>query len=266
MTSDKLRKLNDEGMHRFGEYIAAGASGPAPLELLSDPQTSEPLSKEVIPGSGLFVNRYEFGIYLNTLLRDLDPAVIANDAGLWSALALFWFDRLCPTTAGGNRTTREQYRYILSTDYRHYYRHLVRSPWQLVRDHRINSQFLLIAPREQQDPLSVHGEILEQFGGRQQVLASKSIIQAANRMYFDQQKQRPRTGVAGSGRGSARRFGMVLRQLDLTYDPACMADISLIAVLPDEFEKWRSLAGIAAGSTAATSAAIPSQMSGARPG
>lgn len=244
MTSHKLRKLNEEGMRRFAEYIAEGAAGPAPLEFLSDPQTSEPLTKEVIPGSGLFANRYEFGVYLNDLLKDLDPVVIANDAGIWSALALFWFDRLCPTTAGGSRTAREQYRYILSADYRHYYRHLVRSPWQLVRDHKIHSQFLLIAPREQQDPLSIHGEILEQFGGRQQVLASKPIIQAANRMYFDQQKQRPRTGVAGSGRGSARRFGMVLRQLDLTYDPACMADTSLILVLPDEFEKWRSLAGI----------------------
>lgn len=244
MASNKLRKLNEEGIRRFAEYIADGANGPAPLDLLTDPQTSEPLSKEVIPGSGMFTNRYEFGVYLNTLLRDLDPAVIANDPGIWSALALFWFDRLCPVAASGDRTTREQYRYILSADYRHYYRHLVRSPWQLVRDHKVNAQFLLIAPREQQDPLSVHGEILEQFGGRQQILASKPIIQAANRMYFDQQKQRPRTGVAGSGRGSARRFGLVLRQLDLTYDPACMSDSSLITVLPDEFEKWRSEAGI----------------------
>jgi len=178
------------------------------------------------------------------MLRELgDPSAIANDAGLWSALALAYFDRLCPADASGDRITREQYRYILSTDYRHYYRHLVRSPWQLVRDHKHNAQFLLIAPREQQHPLSVHGEILEQFGGRQQILASKPIIEAAYKMYFDPRTERPRTGVAGSGRGSARRFGMVLRQLDLTYDPACMSDDLLIAVLPNEFEKWRLLSG-----------------------
>jgi hypothetical protein len=58
-------------------------------------------------------------------------------------------------------------------------------------------------------------------------------------MYFDEKSLRPRTGVAGNGRGSARRFGLVLRQLDLTYDPECMSDSAFIKILPDEFEKWR---------------------------
>ena len=110
------------------------------------------------------------------------------------------------------------YRYILSSDYRYYYRHLVRSPWQLVRQHGKFAQLLLIAPQKQDFPLSVHGEILEQFGGRQQVLSSRPIVEAAFKMYFDTSTNRPRRGVAGSGRGSARRFGLVLRQLDLTYD------------------------------------------------
>ena len=134
---------------------------------------------------------------------------------------------------------QEDYRYILSGDYRHYYRHLVRSPWYLVRQHGENARFLLLASKQNEYPLSVHGEILEQVGGRQQVLASKPIIAAANKMYLDPSTRRPRRGAAGSGRGSARRFGLVLRQFDLTYDPEVMPDDGLINILPDEFEVWK---------------------------
>ena len=234
-----FRKLNDAGLSAFSRYIRDGAYGPAPVHLLTDSDTSESFSSRIEPATKLFDNRYTFGVYLNTLLKAFNPAVISGDAGLWSALSLKWFDQLCPPDAQGNRSPQQEYRYILSSNYRHYYRHLVRSPWQLVKDHGEASRFLLISPRRRSHPLSIHGEILEQFGGRQQVLGSKPIIQAANKLYFDVQKNRPRTGVAGAGAGSARRFGLVLRQLDLTYDPESMTDSTFIGILPEEFERWR---------------------------
>lgn len=237
----KFRKLNDEGISRFREYIMSGANGAPPVELLTMIDTSAATPFSISPGTGAFKDRFEFGIYLRTLLKDLPATEIAYDQGLWSALALHWFHLLCPANASGERKPSKEYHYVLSDDYRHYYRHLVRSPWQLVRDHGENARFLLISPREQAHPLSVHGEILEQVGGRQQVLASKSIIAAAHRMYFDPKTGRPRTGVAGSSRGSARRFGMVLRQLDLTYDPDSMLDGALVGILPGEFDRWKGL-------------------------
>lgn len=239
--SGKFRKLNQSGLSAFSDYIRDGAESPPPHHLLESPDTSSPLHVSIQPGTGQFDDRYRFGVYLNTLLKDLDPAAISSDAGLWSALALHWFDRLCPPDAGGKRELKQEYRYLLSSDYRHYYRHLVRSPWQLVKDHGEASRFLLISPRKHTHPLSVHGDILEQFSGRQKVLGSRPIIKAANKLYFDDKKLRPRTGVAGNGRGSARRFGIVLRQLDLTYDPECMSDSAFINILPDEFEKWRTM-------------------------
>lgn len=236
-----FRKLNEAGIAAFREYIRDGAVGPPPVNLLTSPDTSAPLQPKIQPGTGQFDDRYMFGVYLNTLLKEFDSAVIGGDAGLWSALALLWFDRLCPPDASGNRSPNKEYHYILSADYRHYYRHLVRSPWHLVKDHGEAARFLLISPRKQAHPLSVHGDILEQFGGRQQVLGSRPIIKAANKLYFDGNRLRPRTGVAGNGRGSARRFGLVLRQLALTYDPECMSDSAFIGILPDEFERWRKL-------------------------
>ncbi|MDH2382842.1 hypothetical protein [Bradyrhizobium sp. CER78] len=235
----RLRKLNDEGMRRFAEYLAAGASGDAPLSLLDNPETSDQLVPAVLVSEKVFDSRYELGVYLNSILGAFDAAVISGDRNLWTSLALLWFEQICPKGSDGLRDVMEEYRYILSGDYRHYYRHLVRSPWYLVRQHGENARFLLVASKQNNHPLSVHGEILEQVGGRQQVLASKPIIAAANKLYLDPSTGRPRKGVAGRGRGSAHRFGMVLRQLALTYDPEIMSDEGLITILPDEFGGWK---------------------------
>lgn len=239
--SMNFRKLNQAGVSAFTEYVRGGAEGPPPTHILSKPETSAPLSQKIEPGIGLFENRYLFGKYLNTLLKAFDPAMISDDAGLWNALALFWFDRICPPDSDGSRSPGKEYRYLLSADYRNYYRHLVRSPWQLAKDHGEAARFLLVAPRNQKYPLSFGGDILEQIAGRQQVLRSTPIIKAASKLYFNGSTGRPHTGVAGRGRGSARRFGLVLRQLDLTYDPECMSDSDFIDILPNEFDRWRKL-------------------------
>jgi hypothetical protein len=238
--NEALRKLNDEGVRQFSDWLRDGAVGPVPVELLSRTETSAPLKATIIVPRSNFADRFDFGVYLNEVLGSLDRAGISGDRGLWTALALRWFDLLCPPKAAGSRNLREEYYYILSSDYRHYYRHLVRSPWQLVHEHGENARFLLTSPKDQGWPLSVHGELLEQFGGRQQVLANKPIIAEASRLYLDPATGRPRKGAAGSGAGSARRFAFVLRQLDLTYDPACMENGALLAVLPKEFDRWKA--------------------------
>ncbi len=239
--SRTVRKLNDEGIRLFGEYLAAGANGKPPHELLTRPDTSEPLPKIIILPNQLFGDRYEFGKYLVGALSPLDAAAISGDRHIWTWLALLWFDQLCPQRADGSRDVKEEHRYIYSNDFRHYYRHLVRSPWYVVRHHGSNGRFLLIPSRPSEHPLSVHGELLEQIGGRQQVFGSKPIVAAASRMYTDPSTGRPRRGVAGRGRGSAFRFGMVLRQLELTYDPEVMPENGLINILPAEFNQWKEV-------------------------
>jgi hypothetical protein len=130
--TQEFRKLNDEGLTRFTEWVLGGAPGVPPSNLLTDPVTSQPLPATINPAALTFRDRYQFGQYLVDLLAPLDMAAMSHDRGLWSALALLWFDQLCPTSAGGQRKVEKEYRYILSADFRHYYRHLVRSPWQLV--------------------------------------------------------------------------------------------------------------------------------------
>jgi len=237
----ELRKLNTKGIEEFSEYLRGGADGAPPHFLLERPETSEPVMPRIKLPEDLsaFPNRYVFGNRLVELLKGIEGKDLAQDRGLWTGLALFWFDFICPVGSGGKRKISKEYHYILSTDYRHYYRHLVRSSWQLVRTHGENAKLLLIPPKKTKYPLAVHGEILEQFGGRQQVLASREIMVAAYRMFFDPIKGRPKTGVAGNGKGSARRFGLVFRQFDLTFDLPGMSPEAVVALLPKEFDKWK---------------------------
>jgi hypothetical protein len=237
--ADDLRRLNETGIAQFADYLNEGAPGTPPLHLLSHPDTSEPLPVSIKLIRRDYPNRYEFGRELTMRLGSLDSAQISNDRGLWSWLALYIFDQLCPAGSEGKRKVDKQYRYILSGDYRHYYRHLVRTPWQLCRDHGPNSRFLLLATNDGADPLRRHGDILEQLGGTQSIIRSRPIIAEASRLYSDPLSGRPRKGAAGKGGGSIRRFARVLRQLDLTFDPALMPPGGLTSILPLEFEVWK---------------------------
>lgn len=235
----ELRRLNDQGLSAFQQWLDDGAVGIVPVALLDSPETSDKILIVVPPKRTSFSDRLDFGWYLVELLKSLNSRTISGDINLWSSLALLWFDLLCPPNATGGRKLDKQYRYILTGNFQTYYRHLVRTPWQLVRDHGDDAKFMLIRPREVIHPLSVHGEILEQFGGRQRVMGSKPIIRAANKLYLDPLSQKPRKGVAGAGPGAALRFGKVVRQLDLTFDPEAMSPDQFIAILPKEFGKWR---------------------------
>jgi hypothetical protein len=240
--TDYLRRLNETGVAQFAEYLQQGATGGPPLHLLSHPDTSEPLAVTAKLVQRDYLNRYEFGRDLAMRLGSLDPSTISNDRGLWTWLALFLFDQLCPPAPDGKRKLDKQYRYVLSSDYRHYYRHLVRTPWQLSRDHGPNSRFLLLATNDGAAPLRRHGDILEQLGGTQSIIRSRPIVAEASRLYSDPLSGRPRKGVAGKGGGSIRRFARVLRQLDLTFDPELMPPGGLSAILPDEFDGWKKSA------------------------
>jgi hypothetical protein len=235
----RLRKLNEQRLEEFEGWIEEGAVGGAPLHLLTDPATSALVTPDVRVPKLLKGDRFELGQELVRLLSPLNASAVSHDRFFWSSLALLWFDYICPPLSGGRKPSKV-YHYVLSSDYRHYYRHLIRSPWQLVRDHGENARLFLLPPRDNPYPLRVHGEVLEQLGGRQSVLRSPSLVAEANRLYSDGGSGRPQRGVAGSGRGSVRRLALVLRQLDLTYDVENMPDGRLVAILPREFDKWKS--------------------------
>lgn len=237
----KLRKLKSTGIKKFMEYLKCGAKGDVPIDILLSPDTSDPVEPTILLDNTLVFNdRFEFGQYLTSSLQQLPGQKIQFDRGLWTALAIVWFDQICPAINDiDNRRVRESYRYILSDDYRHHYRHLVMAPWQIVREHGACSRFLLLPPKVAPHPLQYHGEVLEQLGSRQTILRAKATIATASRLYADPITGRPKRGASGNGPGSARRLSMTLRQLGLTYDVEGMDEDALLAILPKEFDRWQ---------------------------
>jgi len=239
--TEAVRVLNEEGIKAFSEFLAgarANANVTVPYHLLSDGRTSDPFVSSIGIERSSFATRFDFGAYLVGVLSGCDPRLISRNHGLWTWLALYFFDYLCPPSgADGRRGVLEDAVYILSAhfSFQRYYRHLVRTPWLAVKEHGENAKVLLISSGR-----GVRSDVAEQLGAYQDLFANRSLIEAAHRMYFDEAGQKLRRGAGGKGSGSPRRLASVVRQLSLTYDLADCSATQLISLLPAEFARWAS--------------------------
>jgi hypothetical protein len=234
-----LSRFAPAGLNEFVKWIRSGAPGTVPPELLDDSGFSERLPGEIAMPPTQFLDRYEFGVALVQLLDGQDQQTVSFDQGLWSWLAAFFFELLCPRDDDGKRTLRKDYVYTLSES-RIYYRHLVRTPWFLVKTHGERCRFLLIARGGDPAPLSRQSYLLDQLAARQFVISSPSLIGAAARLYSDQRTGRPTRGAGAKGSGSPRRLALIANQLSLTYDIHDMPVDRLMKILPEEFgARWR---------------------------
>jgi hypothetical protein len=244
--SDAVRILNADGMAHFERYLnqlRGGLDQPPPPDLLSGHAYTTVADPAASLDKRVFTNRFEFGTYLADRLAPLDRRAISRNSGLWTWLALYYFDQLCPAASNGTRKVHSVQAYVLPLryDYRIYYRHLVRTPWLVALDHGAFAKVLLIpAGASDEAPLATRGEIIEQLASRQDYLANPAIIEAAYRLYFDDQKGRPRRGAGGSSGGSPRRLATILQQLGLTFDLGACKPETIQKLLPREFERWRN--------------------------
>lgn len=231
----EVRVLNSEGVRQFREYlnqIRTGAAVPVPQGLLTDPATSEPIAGKTEVGQVKFASKFESAKYFSDRfagVRDID-----HNVGLWSWLALFYFDQLCPLDASGQRQVREDSRYIPGTGWRRYYRHLLAAPFRVYRNHGDNARLLLL------DPVDKIGDIWEQLASRQEIITNLGILCTATLLYLDTKRDRPKRGAVSTKRkpGTLRRFVDLIQQLDLTYDLYSMQPTEILGLLPAEFDSW----------------------------
>ncbi len=155
--------------------------------------------------------------------------------GMWSWLAAFYFENICPVDGHGKRKVNESAFYVLKDpkDYTKYYRHLLAYPSRLYAELGNSSKIFLIGN------FSKRGEVTEQFGAYQEIALNKGIIDAANLMYWDEDTENLKRGAAGKGGGSARRLVRIIRQYQMTYDLNSMNGKEIVELLPAEFYKWR---------------------------
>jgi len=231
----ELRKLNGDGLRKFKEYLEALRDGDEqtyPANLLLDERFSEPSGLSVEVERVPFETRYDMGVYLAGVFEGCDTQLILGDAGVWSWLALFWFEQLCPRDREGKLKPGQIYNFILSERYNHRPRQAVRTTYMLVKDYgELARVFLCQKPH-------LRGAIIEEFAARQFYLNCRGVVEAANRLYMDRDRNSFKRGAAAKGAGSSRRFISFLQQIERTYDLFSISPETLIAMLPGEYSKF----------------------------
>lgn len=234
----KLRRFNDEGLRAADRALdAIDRDGDAPIEeLLTDPKLTE--SMEIDIEVQPFVDRFEAAAYLVTSLKDLEDVDrdIASDPRLWTWLALAWLDLLAPVVLGKRKLGARSRWVLAADDYSRYYRHLLASPYRIYQTHADDPQRAraLLAT-----DVTKPGDVFEQIASRQALVVSPGVMQVITDLYVDPVSGALKKGAASKTRGSARRFAALMQQLDLTYDFYEMASDQILALLPEEFDRFR---------------------------
>jgi hypothetical protein len=231
----KLRSLNARGIEEFRGFlqqIRDGAEFRANPAILYIDDYSQRLPRTIELEPRGFATKFEAAEYLARVLSDV--AATADDVGLWSWLALFYFDQLSPVDADGRRRPREDYHYIPSTDGWQRDRHLLAGPFKLFSMHGENARLLLHPPVHQ------HGAFVYDLGFRRELITNRGLIDAIDQLYWDPKRNRPKRGATTTSRpGNLRRLITVVQQLDFNYDLHGMRADEILHLLPPEFDGWR---------------------------
>jgi hypothetical protein len=224
---------------KFREYlqqIRDGADYQFSPAILHVDEFASKLAVQIDVEPVAFDNKFAAAQYLADVLRPIESASLPNDVGLWSWLALFYFDQLSPKDADRRRRPREDYHYIPSTlNSWHRDRHLLAGPYKLYTLHRERARLLLYPAVHE------HGSFIYDLGFRREFITNRGLIEAIDILYWDAKRNRPKLGATTSSRaGNLRRLITVLQQLDFNYDLYGMNAKEILALLPAEFDPWRT--------------------------
>jgi hypothetical protein len=238
-----LRRLSPAGIARFEQYLATARGGGAvapPADALTADGDSEPLDIAIDVEDKPFNTRLDWAKYID---GKIDGKVLKNverDVGLWAWLALFYVNQLMPTKKNKRKKVGESALWIPNIkDFRKYYRHLLVGPYRIYRAHRATPEDALILLG---GPFGSHGELVEQFASRLDIVTNQALIKAATALYWDKQKGTIKKGAAAKGDvpgSSARLAASVLPQFDMTWDLFSMTSDGILRLLPNEFDKFR---------------------------
>lgn len=239
----KLAALRDEGIEEFRRYLVKAREEPTlspPFQLLENPASAEIISPAIdVDPEMAFSSRLDLATYLCPLIERAELAEIESQTGVWSWLALAYFDQLCPADGAGQRRVGQVARYLFndglsSYSYLRAARHLVFCPVHSYSLHRTCPPMGLLCQRP-----SVHPDMAEQLFSSQELIAAPAVVQLADMLYYETRTNSVRSGATDRSKpGTVRRFVAVCNQLDLTFDLAQITAPDLRSLLPAEFDRW----------------------------
>jgi hypothetical protein len=232
-----IRTFNEEGLNEFERLINEIRSSTLkniPEDLLFNENYSSAYEPIINLEKVDYKNKNELIPYIVEKLNLRANKHLYFDKGLWSWLAAFYFDNICPIDGNGKRKINESAFYVLRDpkNFRKFYRHLLAYPSRILSELEDSSKIFLVGN------FLKRGEITEQFGAYQEIALNKGILDAANIMYWDESSKSLKRGAAGKGGGSARRLVRIIRQYQLTFDLNAMNGNEIVELLPNEFLKW----------------------------
>jgi hypothetical protein len=236
----KLRRLTPSGVHEFAAYLTQLAIIPTldpPTRLLVDTSSSEAVDGDQDLEERSFSSRFEAASYLDTKIAEAGIQNWERDAGLWSWMALFYFDQVCPKDHSGARAVKEQARYIPQIDVsRRYYRHMLLGPVSMYRAHADHPDRLLALLS---NPMHVAtAETYRLFIENPSLIACKAIVEVATALYYDPKQGNVRRGAGSKDAGGCRRLIDFLQQIDCTFDLPELTKDRLTQMLPAEFRRF----------------------------
>lgn len=237
-----LRRFTEAGIARFAEVLDELREGKNPdvAALVADESLAERLSEDDVVDVVPFENRRAAAEHMDQLLLPFESQLgdVERDRGLWAWLAAAWIDIIASKDDSGRRKIGASARWIpVTDDYRKYYRHLLAGPFRIYRAHRDNpDRAMAVLATEVGSP----GEVVEQLASRQEIVTNRNLLDAITELYYDAESGSLKRGAAGKDAGGARRLaGDILVQLDLTWDIYGMDSGEILALLPDEFDRFR---------------------------
>ncbi|SHN51065.1 hypothetical protein [Erythrobacter sanguineus] len=251
----ELRQFNYQGIEAFKALIEEEREKVEPRKpaLVTEPFFSEvdaiandpemivpvPGGEEIDPKIQ-FKDRFHMGDYLSQVLPSDLSIVQHSNVGLWAWISAIYLRQLLePQMSGGRSKLWSSYRYI-PVEYQkfRYYRHLAFMAFWLRRAFGEEVAMFFLSR-----PAYAHSDAIEQlYTQDRDFLSSKGLMKAAVEMYIDPKTGEMKRNALGKATpGSARRLATkIAKQLQMNYDLQSMGKDEIYALLPSEFDGWRS--------------------------
>lgn len=235
----EVRILNDAGIELMREFMGRLKVDPSawpPPDISNDTRYTSPAPGGAIVERRAFASKLEFGRYIAGALNGRVPErTLRTSIGLWVWLTLFYFDQVCPADGQGRRKVLSLEKYIPSVGHisTNPDKHLLFFPWKMITLHGDDAAWMLGAA------LREDTKVVRELANSYRRNVSTEFVRLARALYFDEGRNRVRTGATTNKAGSLRRLDRVVSQLDLTYDVFGINVPGLAELLPRrEFGRW----------------------------
>lgn len=233
-----VRRFRKPGIVAFRQFLAKCRETPATPyahELLQNDSLTAVVSPTIEVESKRLSTKADAAHYLKAVLDPLAEQSVAEDAGLWTWLTLFFFDSVCPLN-DGCRSVKNDYYYIFKPkNPRHFYRHLLFISWRILQVAPHHNRLFLGSAVSSLDKVTT--EVMK----RLYLTRIPCIFEVLDRLYWDENRRRPRAGITDSATvrpgDLVHRLPIRIRQLEKTYDLFSLSADQLLELLGDEF-RW----------------------------